>query len=434
MEKRMEKNEGGEKGSGNEREEEERTAVAENTVEAEPSLQEGESNMDCTSPERDEDALLASASESNDELDKGLGALNIKGQDRPPRLGGAARKRFKYLVAHGIPPSEARVQALKPLEKVSTSGKGSKRVRSEGNTPEGHKEKKQKRLKEGRKTVPTKPPRPTFSQMAGGIRIGILPTNFPEELLTTAQTTDVQEAILDKVVETGKKATTKPKFLSSHNRPGWLAVVCADNATLQWLKDTINSIKPWESASLRIAEEADIPHSEIFTTYVPGSLGYSTERILSLIEAQNESLNATNWRVLRRSDQGPMVELTLSVDCQSAERLNRIGYAVCYRFGHIVLRPKSTSRAQGVGEGSREQPGTSVGGTNHPREQQAAPATTGNTVPEGRGTAVTGRTGAGQGGHAGAPTGNSVPEGRRRVGAARPDKKGKRPKPPKDPS
>ncbi|KAG5893074.1 hypothetical protein JTB14_021575 [Gonioctena quinquepunctata] len=152
---------------------------------------------------------------------------------------------------------------------------------------------------------------------------------------------DVTETILDKIIKSGKKAATQTHFHSSHNRPGWVALMCADNTTMQWLKSTIKDIKPWVGAELRVVEEAEMPHNEILVAYLPGSQGYSTEKILGLIEAQNESLNATNWRVLRRVSEGPLELLTLSVDHQSAERLRKTGFVINYKFGHTTLRPKS---------------------------------------------------------------------------------------------
>ncbi|KAG5863387.1 hypothetical protein JTB14_015712 [Gonioctena quinquepunctata] len=101
--------------------------------------------------------------------------------------------------------------------------------------------------------------------------------------------------------------------------------MCADNTTMQWLKSTIEDIKPWEGAELRVVEEAEMPHNEILVVYLSGSQRYSSEKILGLIEAQNESPNATNRRVPRRASEGPLELLTFSIDHQSAGRLRKHG-------------------------------------------------------------------------------------------------------------
>ncbi|KAG5871678.1 hypothetical protein JTB14_007361 [Gonioctena quinquepunctata] len=66
--------------------------------------------------------------------------------------------------------------------------------------------------------------------------------------------------------------------------------LCANNTTMRRLKNTVKDIKP----KLKIVEEAEMPHNEILMAYLPGSQGYSTQKIIGLIEAQNESLNALN--------------------------------------------------------------------------------------------------------------------------------------------
>ncbi|KAG5878517.1 hypothetical protein JTB14_018901 [Gonioctena quinquepunctata] len=81
-----------------------------------------------------------------------------------------------------------------------------------------------------------------------------------------------------------------------------------------------------------------MPHNGIFVAYLPGSQENSTVKILGLIESQNGSLNATNWR---RASEGPLELLTLSVNHQSAERLRKTGFVINYKFGHTTLRPRS---------------------------------------------------------------------------------------------
>ncbi|KAG5868711.1 hypothetical protein JTB14_030500 [Gonioctena quinquepunctata] len=43
-------------------------------------------------------------------------------------------------------------------------------------------------------------------------------------------------------------------FHGSDNRPGWMALMCANNITMQWLESTIKDIKSWEGAELWVVE------------------------------------------------------------------------------------------------------------------------------------------------------------------------------------
>ncbi|XP_028149606.1 uncharacterized protein LOC114342996 [Diabrotica virgifera virgifera] len=119
--------------------------------------------------------------------------------------------------------------------------------------------------------------------------------------------------------------------------------MCADKATLQWLKTHIGEIHLWEGATLRLVDGEEIRHTELFTTYLHGSKYYSAEKILGLIETQN-SLHAYAWRIINRSMSGAVEILNFSVDSQSAEKLKTMGYTINYRYGRTVIRKRVTEK------------------------------------------------------------------------------------------
>uniref|UniRef100_A0A6P7GZL4 Uncharacterized protein LOC114348936 n=1 Tax=Diabrotica virgifera virgifera TaxID=50390 RepID=A0A6P7GZL4_DIAVI len=182
--------------------------------------------------------------------------------------------------------------------------------------------------------------KPSYGQVAAAIRVGIMPKNHPESSLTVEQLAATKEKILEKIVELDPKATIRPKFSNLQFRPGWMLLSCADKATVEWLKSIIQELQPQEGISLRLEEESNIPHSEIFVTYLPDSLNTTNAKILRFLEVQNEDLNSQNWRVVRRVDKGPTVELTLSMDPNSAERVKQNGYKANYKFGQVRILPK----------------------------------------------------------------------------------------------
>ena len=93
-------------------------------------------------------------------------------------------------------------------------------------------------------TDPKKTSKPSYSQAAGGIKIGIVHSNYPEETLTTEQLMTVQESIMDQIMGLEARNTINPSFNSSHLRPGWLALVAKNAKTVEWLKSVANNIKP----------------------------------------------------------------------------------------------------------------------------------------------------------------------------------------------
>lgn len=296
------------------------------------------------------------------------------------RLTGAQRKRLKYLLDKGWDIEEARVKCLEPTTKNTPKPKGEKRGRSDFSTPEQRKKSKVPTKTDRPKTPPAQDrsaPKPAFSQVLTGVRVGILSAHYPEELLTMEQLSALQEAILDKIVES--KAPIKPKFHSVHNRPGWLALLCVNSETANWLKGVIGEIKPWDTANLRVVEESELPHPEILIAYLPMSKDYTTEKIFGLIEAQND-LSTSNWKVLRRVTTGQAEEVAISIDHASSVALGKCGHKINYKFGLVQLRPK--------GKKAQEASKAEIAQTVPPLIEQGASKPSSSQVTDHKGEAV----------------------------------------------
>ncbi|VEN52071.1 unnamed protein product [Callosobruchus maculatus] len=178
----------------------------------------------------------------------------------------------------------------------------------------------------------------------GQIKVGVMPQDFPDAVLTTEQVEQVKEAILDKIVDMDE-SVVKPKFLRAINRNDYLSLTCVNEDTLTWLENEIASIKPWEDCSLKVMKGDSFPVSEIVYASLPKSTEYTTEKILKLIEGQNEGLKATSWRVISKSTGGSMVELVLKVNPTSLQKLKDLDYKVNYKFGTVRIGPKDKPKA-----------------------------------------------------------------------------------------
>ncbi|KAG5867335.1 hypothetical protein JTB14_026372 [Gonioctena quinquepunctata] len=123
-----------------------------------------------------------------------------------------------------LPGGEARVKSVEPVEKESTSNEGLERVWSETKTPDGQPKKKARKTERGSSaSMPTKL---TFS---------------PKVVLTREQ--------MESVIKSSSQEKRRPQSLiSTARKTDWVALMCANNTTMQWLKSTIEDIKPWEEA------------------------------------------------------------------------------------------------------------------------------------------------------------------------------------------
>ncbi|KAG8295535.1 hypothetical protein J6590_078119 [Homalodisca vitripennis] len=85
----------------------------------------------------------------------------------------------------------------------------------------------------------------------------------------------------------------------------------------------------------------------------------SSHRLKVALRAHRFDLNhlKQEWNVLRRSDEGKSVLLTLAVDCATASKLEKEGPWISYKFGKIQLRLKK--KHQGNTEEPKKVEGTS---------------------------------------------------------------------------
>jgi hypothetical protein len=280
---------------------------------------------------------------------------------RDKRLSGAARKRLRWLLKQGIPEDQARSQAAKPID---PEGRGSKRAHSDGSTPEAATKKRPTPtggvLPQDTSMAPKVTAPISFKQAVEGKKVGILHQGFPEDSLSNDQMKAIQEAILQKIVDL-EEGSVKPKFLGSTYRAGWMVLNCENEATAKWLLDHVGTLSPWEGAKLKAVEKKDLPKAIIVNAFFPDSVEDNNERILKLLRGQNDGLSTAGWRILRRTQEGSAVHLTMSIDGPSCENLKKIGYKASFKFGQVGIRPKSAAKPPANPPTSNRKPkGTTV--------------------------------------------------------------------------
>lgn len=337
---------------------------------------------------KEEELLMSSGKELARNL-KGMGTTDPK----RTRLCGAARKRLQFLIKSGVPEEEARIKAKQPFRPlvVKDAARTNKRQRSDGSTPDklpGKRAKRQEAVprataaavkpegKAERRPTPTvKRGAISYNQAVHSVKVGVILQGYPESLMSEEQIANVQQTILDAIVGQGKDQF-KPAFLQAHQRPGWLALTCANRATADWVKGLEAQLKPWEGANLKVVEAAEMPHNEILIGYFPSSAAQKAERILALVAGQND-LDTSSWRVLRQQAIGPTQEVTLAIDCGSAAKVRSLGLKVNYGFGQVTLRERRKTQGADpkavASTSSSTGQGTEVNTSGTPDVEVAAP-------------------------------------------------------------
>ncbi|XP_055613602.1 uncharacterized protein LOC129760049 [Uranotaenia lowii] len=318
-------------------------------------------------------SALDSPAEMNDESDDDGVNVTIKTAEMPKKeknldtrqLSGAAKRRLRKLMAKNVPYEEA--MRLISTEKNTPPAKNVKRARSGDNDGSNSVEKsrakkargpqaparqpyesKQARpqTNEGREGLhrakrPMRPiekikgkskQRPSYSEVAGSVRVGILAKDYPSTQLKTEQLKMVQQAI-KRAVLGQRQEKLKPKFAQCSYKSGFMVVTCLDQATSDWLKQVTPSIKPWVGAELVAVGDNQIPRSEILKAHLPGAAEDDIGTIQATIESQNDELSTESWRFYDIHKKNEALEVVFTVDETSMKELEKRNFVIYYGFG-----------------------------------------------------------------------------------------------------
>lgn len=289
----------------------------------------------------DEERLLESSDESTmHQLDK----LTIK----EPRLKKAQRKRYRWLRNHGHTHEEASVKCKMTI--AEREGRPppptTKRVRSEDSNPDNAATTKKAKVQEpstSKGGTDKKPQKPSYSGALGGVKVGIVPANYPRDVLTTAQQTDLEDRLARLVLLCKENG---PRFRGVTFRPGHVVVNCENQISADWVKSQEGELQLPE-ISIKVLDEKEIPSPHIITGFFPNSLHYNLDEVKSFIRIQN-GLPVDQWKCLKTAETGRnCVEVVFSIDHASYEMLKAVDFVISYRLGTVKLhlkKEKSTAK------------------------------------------------------------------------------------------
>ncbi|XP_036321109.1 uncharacterized protein LOC118735459 isoform X1 [Rhagoletis pomonella] len=176
----------------------------------------------------------------------------------------------------------------------------------------------------------------SYADAMRATRIAVLPQEYPAMSLTPEQLTSLQDIIMHEVL----RGWTRPLiFTGVYFRPGLLLVDCRDEATAEWLRQTVPSLNGWEGPALYTRSGDDIPPTHNVTIFLPWSIDRGQDYALGLLRAQNESLNTSLWRVMEAKVEDGYLRLNVAVDEDSFCSMRRQSFRLNYRYGNVLVKP-----------------------------------------------------------------------------------------------
>ncbi|XP_036335954.1 uncharacterized protein LOC118746232 [Rhagoletis pomonella] len=169
-----------------------------------------------------------------------------------------------------------------------------------------------------------------------GIRLAVLPRDFPAVALSSDELTDLQDAIMDAVSNGWSHPLV---FCGVYFRFGLLLVDCKDERTAAWLAQVTPKLEGWKGPALCTKRGDEILPLHNVTVFLPRSADKSAEYALGLLKAQNEGLNTSAWRVISSSIENTGLRLHMGIDEESYCSIKRAGFNINYRYSFVTVRP-----------------------------------------------------------------------------------------------
>ena len=291
-----------------------------------------------------------------------------KGKPKSPRadvkrLSQSQRRRLKRLLSLGHSREEAIGIVRQPVDQADRSGQVATKRQRSTETASPNTSAKGPSSKKPRDLACAEPPAPrqtsgvTYREMLEATSLSITTIDYPASLLTPEQLKTVRDAILDCIADQESPAI-RPKFRSYRLKNGTLQLDCADNDTVRWLETTASSLIPWEGAHLSVFRTKDLPKALKFVGYFQDSVDTTNERILRLLQNQNDGFSTRAWRVCHRNVTGKTVELMVELDQQSANLIAAQSFLLNYKYGKARMRQVGRKSSNTGAKGSGAKAGT----------------------------------------------------------------------------
>lgn len=185
--------------------------------------------------------------------------------------------------------------------------------------------------------------------------VGIIPFDYPNSMFDDMKLDALKDAITNEIMKIPNGGPLI-RFLGTTSQNGWLKVICADGLSYNWLGELVLR---WERVGVRMVDSNNLPmpNSAVLSFYLQQDFR-SPNEILNIIEKQNDSLNAHEWRILDRESDGNGQRITVGLNENCFQALQRRDFMVFFGLGVIELKSRSSDCQRG-GSSSFSQNGNS---------------------------------------------------------------------------
>ena len=127
-----------------------------------------------------------------------------------------------------------------------------------------------------------------------------------------------------------------PQFNRSGMDKGIFKITCADQASLDWLNESISRIESVGGCEFQVIELSKLHRQNSVRVWLPHNFS-EPKVVLGRLAKQNRGLNTSKWRLLHRGENPDGQLLILGVDDASLETLRHLNGRVHLELGKVTF-------------------------------------------------------------------------------------------------
>ncbi|VEN51786.1 unnamed protein product [Callosobruchus maculatus] len=152
---------------------------------------------------------------------------------------------------------------------------------------------------------------------------------------------------LDTIVLSRRASERPPVFRSWKYVGEIIKIVCEDEDTLEWLKETIFTIRPWEDADLDVVRADQLPRLTKATLWIPVEADHPLEEVdlvVRRLDGHNPQVAIRSWSIFHHevtnNTRGCGHLLVFGIGNRDLETLRENAMKLNYQFQSLYLKVK----------------------------------------------------------------------------------------------
>lgn len=199
-------------------------------------------------------------------------------------------------------------------------------------------------LQVGEETMETDQTPMSYADVAGEVRMVVLPENYPYAILSRENFEDLIDTVTVHMDNLPPNAL-RPNFVYFNYVNGFAQYCCSAAHSVEFLKAAVAGFDC--GMALKVIPQAELPKPPVFKTFTPEKRNFTAEKFLERIPLQNQGcgIDTSSWKLFNVTTNEHGTSMYVEMDAPSASVLVRNGSWLFYWLSTIKFTDVKTKEA-----------------------------------------------------------------------------------------